>query len=71
MFGSRYGLHKQVYTHTVVKAIELMIGDILIYADDEFSISKTLKEKDMGKYMYFTDSLLHGIQTHPNRYFPS
>jgi HD superfamily phosphohydrolase len=65
MFGTRYCLHKQVYTHTVVKAIELMIGDILIYADDEFAISTTLKEKDMSKYMYFTDSLLHGIQRSP------
>jgi len=61
MFGTRYSLHKQVYTHNVVKAIELMIGDILILANDEFQIAKTLEEKIISKYVYFTDSLLLDI----------
>lgn len=66
MFLTRYKLHKQVYTHRVTKAIELMIGDALVKADDYFHISSIVRDKDYSKYVYLTDSLLKEIERSTN-----
>lgn len=79
MFTSRYFLHKQMYSHKVVKGkiidlvilkkkgIELMIGDVLKEADKELEISKILKEKNYEKYALLTDSILKEIERSPKK----
>lgn len=60
MFHTRYSMHKQVYTHRVGKAIELMICDAFTEADDLFRISE--KAEDPSTFTYLTDCILSQIE---------
>lgn len=42
LFHTRYCLHKQVYSHKVAKAVELMICDVLAAADTAYGFSEIL-----------------------------
>jgi HD superfamily phosphohydrolase len=60
MFHARYKLHKLCYQHRVSKAIEYMIRDILLAADDYLHISDSIRDPE--KYLYMTDGILKEIE---------
>jgi deoxynucleoside triphosphate triphosphohydrolase SAMHD1 len=60
LFESRYSMFKQVYSHRVGKAIELMIADAFMEADPVMRISSQLDQPE--DFMGLTDSLLMRIQ---------
>jgi len=60
LFESRYSMFKQVYSHRVGKAIELMIADAFMSADPIMHISDQLENPE--DFMSLTDSLLVRIQ---------
>eukprot|EP00029_Vermamoeba_vermiformis_P013620 TRINITY_DN853_c0_g1_i1.p1 TRINITY_DN853_c0_g1~~TRINITY_DN853_c0_g1_i1.p1 ORF type:complete len:496 (-),score=8.50 TRINITY_DN853_c0_g1_i1:350-1804(-) len=65
LFHIRYSFHKEVYSHKVIKAVELMIGDILKEADDYFNISDIITEKDYGRYALLNDSIIEEVERSP------
>uniref|UniRef100_A0A6N2K0P8 HD domain-containing protein n=1 Tax=Salix viminalis TaxID=40686 RepID=A0A6N2K0P8_SALVM len=60
LFSSRADLHRTVYTHAKVKAIELMFVDSLIKADDYLQISS--KIQDPAEFWKIDDSILKTIE---------
>jgi len=66
LFATRYALHKQIYSHPVVKAVELMIGDILVQNDKQLEITKNLakepSKESLAWYIGLTDSILNQIE---------
>jgi HD superfamily phosphohydrolase len=60
LFHTRYNLFKQIYSHRVGKAIEYMVSDILLLADDYLKISARLDSPET--YTYLTDSILLQIE---------
>eukprot|EP01113_Clastostelium_recurvatum_P046920 TRINITY_DN8290_c0_g1_i1.p1 TRINITY_DN8290_c0_g1~~TRINITY_DN8290_c0_g1_i1.p1 ORF type:complete len:474 (-),score=136.85 TRINITY_DN8290_c0_g1_i1:145-1566(-) len=63
MFHTRFSLHKQIYSHKAVKAVELMLGDIMKAADVTFGISKDLLNLD--RYIMLSDSIIREIERSP------
>ncbi|XP_022725971.1 deoxynucleoside triphosphate triphosphohydrolase SAMHD1 homolog isoform X1 [Durio zibethinus] len=61
LFVTRADLHRTVYTHAKVKAIELMVVDALTLANGELSISETIHEP--AKFWKLDDSILRQIET--------
>nr|WCZ58536.1 dNTP triphosphohydrolase SAMHD1 [Andalucia godoyi] len=61
MFHTRYSLHKQIYSHRVVKAIEYMLCDVLIAADPFLKISDAVLDPE--QFMGLTDCLIKQIET--------
>lgn len=59
LFHTRYSLHKRVYKHNVVCAIELMISDILNLSSQALNLIE--KVENIEDYVYFTDSILETI----------
>eukprot|EP01127_Copromyxa_protea_P006756 TRINITY_DN16746_c0_g1_i1.p1 TRINITY_DN16746_c0_g1~~TRINITY_DN16746_c0_g1_i1.p1 ORF type:complete len:454 (+),score=44.04 TRINITY_DN16746_c0_g1_i1:365-1726(+) len=67
LFSTRYALHKQVYSHSVVQAIELMIGDILkekMSKEIRFLGGEVTKE-GLQWYLGLTDSILREFERSP------
>lgn len=72
MFNTRFTLHRQAYHHPEAKAVEMMITDALVKADEsllfppnqERDNQKTLSESidDMGAYLWVTDEVLNQIR---------
>lgn len=60
MFHTRYSLHKQVYSHRVVKAIEYMICDVLCEADRVLGISESVR--DPMRFLHLTDTVLRTVE---------
>ena len=60
LFRNRYSLHKQVYTHKVVTAIELMLEDILTLANPHLKIIESIL--DPKYYCTLTDNILEIIE---------
>lgn len=60
VFHSRHYMHKQVYTHRVSKAVEYMIRDALLEANQVMKIADSIKDPEM--YMRMTDSILYAIE---------
>lgn len=60
LFSSRADLHRTVYTHAKVKAIEMMFVDSLIKADDYLQISS--KIQDPAEFWKIDDSILKTIE---------
>jgi deoxynucleoside triphosphate triphosphohydrolase SAMHD1 len=58
-FRLRYNLHKQVYNHSVVRAYELMICDILHIMDPYINISTSITNPE--EFIKITDSILYTI----------
>lgn len=56
-FAVRYILYKRVYTHTTVRAIELMVKDMLLEINNEIDIEKEYLS-DMNKFILLNDSIL-------------
>ncbi|KAI8089448.1 uncharacterized protein BX664DRAFT_297172 [Halteromyces radiatus] len=60
MFHTRYSLFKRIYTHRVGKAIELMITDALLAADQHLGISSSVQNPE--EYLNLTDDILRVIE---------
>ncbi|KAJ3120888.1 SAM domain and HD [Nowakowskiella sp. JEL0407] len=56
----KYSLFKRVYSHKTGKAVEFMLTDAMLAADNELGISASID--DMQQYMYLTDSIVNEIQ---------
>lgn len=61
LFYTRADLHRTVYTHAKVKAIELMFVDALLKADNYLLISSFIH--DPSQYWKLDDSILKTIET--------
>nr|XP_043608642.1 deoxynucleoside triphosphate triphosphohydrolase SAMHD1 homolog [Erigeron canadensis] len=61
LFYTRADLHRTVYTHAKVKAIELMFVDALVKADNYLHISSYIR--DPSQYWKLDDSILKTIET--------
>ncbi|KAF8378298.1 hypothetical protein HHK36_029637 [Tetracentron sinense] len=65
LFATRADLHRTVYTHEKVKAIELMFVDALLKANDCLQISSHIHEA--AEYWKLDDTILKTIVTTPNQ----
>ncbi|CAN4124231.1 unnamed protein product [Withania somnifera] len=61
LFSSRADLHRTVYMHPKVKAIELMVVDALIKANDHFQIAANIDEP--AQYWMLDDTIVKRIET--------
>ncbi|TIC21145.1 WD40 repeat-like protein [Wallemia mellicola] len=59
LFHTRWSLHRRIYTHKASQAIEYMIVDALVAADDYLGISKKISNPD--EYLHLTDSVIEEI----------
>ncbi|XP_066305950.1 uncharacterized protein [Miscanthus floridulus] len=64
LFSTRADLHRTVYTHAKVKAVELMLVDALIEANDYLGIS--LHAHDPEDFWKLDDTIIKSIETAPN-----
>eukprot|EP00939_MAST-03C_sp_MAST-3C-sp1_P002569 g2569.t1 len=72
LFHTRYNLHKRAYQHRVGRAVEAMITDALIFADDHINLASEEDEEQVirmsqafekpATYTNLTDSILHVIE---------
>ncbi|KAG8896521.1 hypothetical protein FRC01_011738, partial [Tulasnella sp. 417] len=60
LFYSRYSLHKRVYNHKTARAIEYMIVDALLAAEQVFHLSEAID--DPQRYLHVTDSIIEDIE---------
>ncbi|GAB2297354.1 hypothetical protein Dimus_031461 [Dionaea muscipula] len=65
LFSARADLHRTVYTHAKVKAIELMVVDALLEANDHLRIDSFVH--DPAEYWKLDDSILKTIETAPDQ----
>lgn len=56
LFQTRYRLHKQVYCHTAVIAVQFIIVELLILLDDILKISDSIS--DMNNFSLLTDEYI-------------
>ncbi|XP_058773151.1 uncharacterized protein LOC131647257 isoform X2 [Vicia villosa] len=63
LFATRADLYRTVYTHPKVKAMELMVVDALVQANDFLQISDTIQ--DPAEYWKLDDSIIKTIETSP------
>ncbi|KDP26575.1 hypothetical protein JCGZ_17733 [Jatropha curcas] len=61
LFSTRADMHRTVYTHAKVKAIELMVVDALSKANDFLGISSSIQ--DPAEFWKIDDSILKCIET--------
>ncbi|KDP45364.1 hypothetical protein JCGZ_09613 [Jatropha curcas] len=64
LFATRADLYRTVYTHPKVKAIELMIVDALLKANDYLQISSFIQ--DPSEYWKLDDTIIKTIETAPD-----
>ncbi|KAK2661798.1 hypothetical protein Ddye_000372 [Dipteronia dyeriana] len=65
LFSTRADLYRTVYTHPKVKAIELMVADALLEANDFLEISASIE--DPSDYWKLDDSIIKTIGIAPNQ----
>ncbi|XP_050205086.1 uncharacterized protein LOC126655128 isoform X2 [Mercurialis annua] len=65
LFATRADMHRTVYTHAKVKAIELMVVDALSKANDHLGISSSIQEP--SEFWKIDDSILKVIETNPSQ----
>ncbi|XP_020410036.1 deoxynucleoside triphosphate triphosphohydrolase SAMHD1 homolog isoform X2 [Prunus persica] len=61
LFATRADLHRTVYTHPKVKAIELMVVDALCYANADLGIAASIQKP--SEFWKLDDSILKWIET--------
>lgn len=61
LFATRADLHRTVYTHAKVKAVELMVVDALVNANDHLAISSHICNP--AEYWKLDDTILKTIET--------
>lgn len=59
MYYTRYKLHREIYNHKTVKSIELMVGDILLLANNEYNFPSIL---DQREFLTLDDTILTRIK---------
>ncbi|XP_009622866.1 uncharacterized protein [Nicotiana tomentosiformis] len=64
LFATRADLHRTVYTHAKVKAIELMVVDALVKANDYLQIASHIEHP--SQYWKLDDTILKTIETAPD-----
>nr|BAJ89292.1 predicted protein [Hordeum vulgare subsp. vulgare] len=64
LFTTRADLHRTVYTHAKVKAVELMLVDALVEANEYLGIS--LHAHDPEDFWKLDDTIVKSIETAPN-----
>ncbi|KAF3649284.1 hypothetical protein FXO38_17744 [Capsicum annuum] len=64
LFATRADLHRTVYTHAKVKAIELMVVDALVKANDYLRIASHIEHP--SQYWKIDDTILKTIETAPD-----
>jgi HD superfamily phosphohydrolase len=62
MFRSRLYMHRQVYSHPVGKAIELMLGDALRDAEGALGLFAAIERGDPDAFVASTDGILSEIR---------
>ncbi|KAF0482367.1 HD phosphohydrolase domain-containing protein [Gigaspora margarita] len=62
LFYTRYSLHKTVYKHRTVRAIDYMICDVLEKADHYYNFKSAINERNPEKYMQLSDYIFHEIE---------
>lgn len=65
LFATRADLYRTVYTHAKVKAIELMVTDALVQANDYLDIASHIH--DPSQYWKLDDTILKTIETAPDQ----
>ncbi|XP_061353748.1 uncharacterized protein LOC133298474 isoform X2 [Gastrolobium bilobum] len=65
LFATRADLYRTVYTHSKVKAIELMVVDALVQANNYLEISSHILNP--SEYWKLDDSIIKTIETAPNQ----
>lgn len=65
LFATRADLYRTVYTHAKVKAIELMVADALLKANDYLDIASHIQ--DPSEYWKLDDTILKTIETAPDQ----
>lgn len=60
VYSLRFRSHKIIYNHKTARAIEYMLIDMLIKAEDVMKIAEQIYHPD--QYMYLTDNLLERIE---------
>lgn len=65
LFATRADLYRTVYTHPKVKAIELMVVDAMLKANDYLGISSYIE--DPSEYWKLDDTIIKTIETAPNQ----
>uniref|UniRef100_A0A803L0I6 HD domain-containing protein n=1 Tax=Chenopodium quinoa TaxID=63459 RepID=A0A803L0I6_CHEQI len=63
LFNTRADLHRTVYTHAKVKAVELMVVDALLKANDYLQIAS--KIHDPAEFWKLDDTIIKRIETDP------
>ncbi|KAL4354471.1 hypothetical protein GQ457_06G033880 [Hibiscus cannabinus] len=64
LFVTRADLYRTVYTHSKVKAVELMVVDALLKANSYLEISSSIQ--DPSEYWKLDDSIIKTIETAPD-----
>ncbi|TPX38476.1 hypothetical protein SeMB42_g06723 [Synchytrium endobioticum] len=64
LFQARYNLSRTIYTHKVTKAVELMVVDALLAAEDFLQISSKVDNPE--SFLELTDTILHNIEFSKN-----
>lgn len=62
LFHTRYSLHKTLYKHCTVRAIDHMICDVLEKADHYYNFKSAINERNPEKYMRLSDYIFHEIE---------
>lgn len=65
LFVTRADLYRTVYTHAKVKAIELMVTDALLKANDYLDIASHIQ--DPSEYWKLDDTIIKTIETAPDQ----
>ncbi|PSS35214.1 Deoxynucleoside triphosphate triphosphohydrolase [Actinidia chinensis var. chinensis] len=65
LFATRADLYRTVYTHAKVKAIELMVADALLKANDYLDIASHVQ--DPSQYWKLDDTIIKTIETAPDQ----
>jgi GTPase len=64
MFFIRYRLHRQIYNHKAVKAIEISIIKLLFEMEKEMKISEYIYNPEyieVGSQLFFRDGTTKGV----------
>ena len=64
VFQTRYKLFKECYSHRVCKAIDYMIVDALVAANQVYHFEETIR--DPARYVDITDNVLTNIENSHN-----
>lgn len=62
MYSTRYNFHREIYNHKAVKAVELMIGDILLDLDNIYNFNSIIGNPE--EFYKLTDGIIDTVYLH-------